>query len=275
MVIDAHHHLWQYSAAQYGWIDPGMEALRRDFVPADLRAVLRTSGVDGAVAVQARQTLEETNWLLDAADAHAEMLGVVGWVPLIDPKVEGLLEKLSERGKLKGVRHVLQDEPDDRYMLRADFNRGLAVLQATGLVYDILIYERHLPQTIEFVDRHPGQVFVLDHMGKPCIKSGEISSWKHGISELAKRSNVFCKVSGMVTEADWGRWDAASLRPYWDAILESFGPSRMMFGSDWPVLLLASSYARWIDTVRGYAIELTTYEQSRIWGETAKAVYRL
>jgi L-fuconolactonase len=275
LIIDAHHHLWNYDPVEYEWIGPEMAAIRRSFLPEDLNAMLGANGVRGAVAVQARQTLEETRWLLDLARTHDRMAGVVGWAPLIDAGVEATLERFATDRKLKGVRHILQAEADDRFMLREDFNRGIGLLRSFGLVYDILIYERHLPQAIEFVDRHPEQVFVLDHIAKPRIAVGEISPWKERIADLGKRQNVFCKFSGVVTEADWKRWDAGSIRPYWDAVLESFGPSRMMFGSDWPVLLVASSYEHWMETVRGFTSELTSAEQSRIWGETATAVYGL
>jgi L-fuconolactonase len=273
--IDAHHHFWHYLREEYPWMSDRMDVIRRDFLPDDLAAVLTTAGIDGTVAVQARQTLEETRWLLDLADRHNFMRGVVGWVPLVEGSVGRELEILAHRPKLRAVRHVLHDEPDDFYMLRDDFNRGIALLKDFGLGYDLLIFERHLPQTIEFVDRHPAQVFVVDHIAKPRIREGAISPWRENLEELAKRPNVFCKLSGMVTEADWRSWTISQLRPYAEAALEIFGPPRLMFGSDWPVVLVAAEYNRWVQTVRAMISGLSESEQARILGGTAMEAYRL
>ena len=240
-LIDAHHHLWIYNERDYVWISDAMKSLRRDFEVPDLERVTRESGVQGTVAVQARQTIEETEWLLDIAEHHPFILGVVGWVPLDKEDAAPLLERFAQHPRLKAVRHVLHDEPDDFYMLRADFNRGVSMLRSYGLAYDILIFERHLPQTLQFVDRHPEQVFVVDHIAKPRIRDGLFSPWREQMEELAKRENVYCKVSGMVTEADWKTWTATNLRPYFDVVLSAFGPGRLMFGSDWPVLTVAGN----------------------------------
>ncbi|MBN1672500.1 MAG: amidohydrolase family protein [Kiritimatiellae bacterium] len=273
--VDSHHHFWQYNAAEYGWIGDTMAGLRRDFGPQDLEREIRAAGLDAVVSVQARQSLAETEWLCGLAARHAFIAGVVGWVPLADRDIRARLDALAAHPKLKAVRHVLQDEPDASYMLRPDFNAGVAVLREYGLAYDILIYERHLPQTLEFVDRHPDQVFVLDHAGKPLIRSQTRSPWDARIRELAKRANVYCKVSGMVTEADWAAWNEAQLRPYVDVLLESFGPARLMFGSDWPVCLAACPYARWLETVRGYIGRLSADEQASLLGGTAVKAYGL
>lgn len=275
MLIDAHHHLWEYNDRDYGWMGGEMTALRRNFLVADLAQVMRESDVEGTVAVQARQTIEETEVLLDLASQNDFLLGVVGWVPLIDPQVARDLERLVNSPKLKGVRHVLHDEADDFYMLREDFNRGVSLLRGFGLAYDILIFERHLPQTLQFVDRHPEQLFVVDHIAKPRIRQGVLSPWKENISELAKRRNVYCKVSGMATEADWHRWTPEQLRPYFDAVLAAFGPKRLMFGSDWPVLTLAASYPRWVGTFRSFIAELSQDDQEEICHRTARRAYRL
>ena len=275
MLIDAHHHLWRYNDRDYVWMSGEMAALRRDFVMPDLERVTRESGVDGTIAVQARQTLEETLWLLELAAHHPLLLGVVGWIALAAPDVAGYLDRLAGNAKLKGVRHVLHDEPDDLYMLREDFNRGVSLLQVRGLVYDILIFERHLPQTLTFVDRHPQQIFVVDHIAKPRIREGMIASWKKNLTELAKRENVYCKISGMATEAEWKSWSPEQLRPYFDVVLAAFGPERLMFGSDWPVLTLAGSYRRWVETFRGFIAELSGDEQSEICSGTATRAYRL
>ena len=275
MLIDAHHHLWQYNDHDYIWMTGEMEPLRRDFLTPDLRSVCEESGVEGSVAVQARQTLAETEWLLQLAEKCSLIRGVVGWIPLIEDHVGSFLDRYSQNRRLKGVRHVLHDEPDDEYMLRDDFNRGVDRLQAYNLTYDILIFERHLPQTIQFVDRHPNQVFILDHIAKPRIREEILSPWRDNIRELAKRHNVYCKLSGMVTEAKWNTWTESDLVPYFETVLSAFGPSRLMFGSDWPVLTLACSYRRWTDCVRSFVSELSTDEQQRILSGSAIAAYRL
>ena len=275
MAIDSHHHFWTYTTAEYGWIDDAMKVIRRDFLPADLEKEIQAAGVDGVVSVQARQTLEENRFLLEFARRHDFIRGVVGWVPLIDPNVKGVLEEFAGQRKAKAVRHVLQGEADDRYMLRDDFNRGIALLKDFGLVYDILIFERHLPQTLQFVDRHPDQVFVLDHIAKPRIADDLLSPWQSFIVELSHRPNVYCKVSGMATEADWQGWSEKQLRPYFDTVLSAFGPKRLMFGSDWPVCLLAVEYGEWHKLVTGWAAELSESEQARILGETAIEAYKL
>jgi L-fuconolactonase len=273
--IDAHQHLWKYSPAEYPWISENMDTLRRDFLIQDLVGVLEESHIEGVITVQATQTLGETQWLLDLARSYDFIRGVVGWVALTDPKVKRDLEQLSTYAKLKSVRHLLHDEPDDFYMLREDFNRGINLLNDFDLRYDLLIFERHLQQTIEFVDRHPNQIFILDHMAKPRIREGMISPWKENLTELARRENVFCKLSGLVTEASWQSWTEADLDPYLQVVLTAFGAKRVMFGSDWPVLLLGSSYKRWMDTVRRGISHLSEYEQERIVGKTAVEVYGL
>ena len=275
MLIDAHHHLWHYNETDYPWISEGMTELRRDFLIPDLEAVMRGAGVDGTVVVQARQTLQETEWLLNLANTNQQVLGVVGWVPLIDPDVENTLGRFASNPRLRAARHVLHDESDDFYMLREDFNRGVGLLRGFGLAYDILIFERHLPQTLEFVDRHPEQVFIVDHIAKPKIKESVISPWKENIAELARRENVYCKVSGMATEADWNRWTPEQLRPYFDTVLAAFGPKRLMFGSDWPVLTLAATYRRWVDTSLTFMSELSAADQQDICQNTAIRAYRL
>lgn len=274
-MIDAHHHLWRYTPEAYPWIADDMAVLRRDFLIADLRPSMAEAGVTGLVAVQAQQDVEETRWLLDVAGTADDILGVVGWVPLIERDVDGLLEELATHPKLRGVRHVLQDERDDRYMLRGDFNSGVSRLRGHGLTYDILIYERHLPQTLTFVDRHPKQVFVLDHVAKPRIRDCVTSPWRELMRELAKRPHVFCKVSGMATEADWQGWSDDDLRPYVDVALEAFGPKRLMFGSDWPVLTLAGSYERWLSAFRRLTSGLSDDERAWIERRTAVEAYGL
>jgi L-fucono-1,5-lactonase len=276
--IDAHHHLWRYNADEFGWINERMGVLRRDFLPGDLKPLLDRAGISGAIAVQACQSLEETRWLLNLANEPgnaAWMKGVVGWAPIAAPDFSETLAELRQSTKLKGVRHVIQDEPDDQFILGADFNRGIRMLRDTGPVYDILIRARHLPQTVRFVDMHPDQSFVLDHCAKPLIATAQLEPWSTHMRELAKRPNVCCKLSGLVTEADWQQWTPSILEPYWRVVLDAFGPSRLLFGSDWPVSLLASSYQRWVDTVAEWVAPLSESERNAIWGVTASRVYSL
>lgn len=275
MIIDAHHHFWDYSREEYGWIDASMSAIARDFGPAHLAAAAGEVGVDGVVSVQARQTLAETDWLLDLADRHELILGVVGWAPLADDGVADVLAGLATRPKLKAVRHVVQDEPDPQFLEGTAFNHGVGLLEQHNLAYDLLVFERQLPQAIAFVDRHPNARFVLDHIAKPRIKAGELSPWRENLTQLAERPNVCCKVSGMVTEADLANWTAEGLRPYFDAALQAFGPDRLMFGSDWPVCLLASGYAEWFQTVASWASELSESERRGLFGGNAARAYQL
>ncbi len=273
-VIDAHHHLWWYSEEEYAWIDDTMAKIRRDFLPDDLVRVMEESGVDGAVAVQARQTQEETEWLLDLADATDKIVGVIGWASLTSPEFAETMQRFAGRGKLRGLRHVLQGEPAG-YMLGTAFNEGVSQLKTMGLTYDVLVYERQLDEVIAFVDRHPEQPFVLDHVAKPLIRDGVLEPWATKMRELARRENVWCKVSGMVTEADWNRWTAESLRPYLDVVTEAFGPYRLMVGSDWPVCLVASGYAQWFGVLRDYFSRFSSQEQDAIFGATAIKFYGL
>jgi L-fuconolactonase len=275
MKIDAHHHFWKYDSIEYGWIDDAMAVIRRNFLPEDLQAEIAKAGIDGVVSVQARQSLLETECLLHLATDHDFIKGVVGWVELVSPSAIIQLETYARNPKLKSVRHVVQAEPDENFLLRPDFNRGISELKRFNLAYDILIFERHLPQTIRFVDTHPDQVFVLDHIAKPRIKSGDIEPWKTNLRELAKRPNVYCKISGMVTEADYQTWTEAQLRRYFDVVLEAFGPKRLMFGSDWPVCLVACDYVRWHNLIKKFISDLSTNEQARILGDTAMEAYKL
>jgi L-fuconolactonase len=273
--IDSHHHFWKYTPAEYGWIGDDMKAIRRDFLPADLEPTIRAAGIDGVVSVQARQTIEETAFLLDHANRHSFIRGVVGWAPLADPKVGGLLENLRGQKKLKGMRHVVQGEPDDNFILGKEFNRGVSELKKFGLVYDILIFERHLAPSVKFVDQHPDQVFVIDHVAKPRIKDRVVSPWREQMKEIARRPNVYCKVSGMATEANWKSWTEADLKPYLDTVIEAFGPRRLMFGSDWPVMLVACPYQKWVDAVSRATAAWSAPEKERFWGGTAVEAYKL
>jgi L-fuconolactonase len=273
--IDAHHHLWHYAPQEYGWIDGSMLRLQRDYTPADLSQAMTAASIDGTIAVQARQSLEETRYLLSHANSHPFIEAVVGWAPIASADFLSCLEELVDNPKLKGLRHVVQSEANDDFILGRDFNRGIAALQSSDLVYEILIYERHLPQVTQFVDAHANQIFVLDHIAKPRIREQVLSPWRRQIHELARRENVFCKVSGMVTEADWQSWTEADLIPYLDVVFDAFGPGRVMMGSDWPVCLLAVEYAEWFGLLDRYASKLSKYERELFFGGTATRVYGL
>ncbi len=275
MIIDAHQHFIQFRPGDYPWISADMEGLRRDRLPGELLEITAKNGVEATVAVEARQNLQETEWLLGLADHNPLIAGVVGWVDLCDPLVEGLLEPYADNEALKGVRHVLHDEPDDDYMLRPDFLHGIGVLGSFGLTYDILIFPRHLPQTLELVRHFPDQPFVIDHIAKPAIRDGEIVRWKDALRPIAGCSNVSCKLSGMVTEARPGAWSAADFLPYIETVVELFGPERVMFGSDWPVCTLEADYETVLEIVQQAVSPMSTAEQEMIFAETAREFYGL
>jgi L-fuconolactonase len=275
MVIDSHHHYWHYNPIEYDWIDDSMKHIRRDFLPEDLSKTIHKAGIEGVVSVQARQTVEETVWLLGIAKQNPFMKGVVGWLPLVDNDIESYLEKFTPDKNLKGLRHVVQGEQDPNFILRPDFNRGISLLKKYSLVYDILVVERQLPNSIRFVGNHPNQVFVLDHIAKPLIGQNQISPWRENIRELAKHPNVNCKISGMVTEADFTMWTPEQLQPYFDVIMEAFGPDRLLFGSDWPVCLVATTYPNWVELVKKNISIFTKDDQDKILGGNAIRIYGL
>jgi L-fuconolactonase len=271
--LDSHQHFWQYSATEYAWINDRMSDLRRDFMPQDLKPLLEQRGFDGSIAVQARQSIEETLWLLDLADQHRFIRGVVGWVPLCSGEARQHLTTLAGRNHLVGVRHVVQDERDDQFMMRPDFRQGIAALAGFGLVYDLLIYPRHLRVAADLVREFPAQTFVLDHLAKPAIAFGKHEPWAGQIRTLARFPNVFCKLSGMVTEARWKRWKPADFVPYLDTALEAFGAERLMIGSDWPVSTLSSSYADTLGIVLNYLGRLSEDERDGILGGNCARAY--
>lgn len=272
MRIDAHQHFWRFDRAEYPWIPPG-SALERDWLPDDLARLLATAGLDGCVAVQARQSLEESRWLLSLADAAPIIKAVVGWVDLRGENLPRDLAELSRHPRFRGVRHVAQDEPDDRFLVRPEFVRGVERLADFGLTYDLLIYPRQLPAAIELVQRFPQQPFVLDHLAKPSIRTGELSPWREQVRELAASPNVMCKVSGMVTEADHARWQPRDMRAYLDVVFAAFGEDRLMYGSDWPVCLLAASYERQLAIVKDYVGPLGVAVERNVFGENAARFY--
>jgi len=273
--IDAHQHFWNYSTAEYPWIGTGMERLARDYAPADLESVATPAGVAGSVAVQARQSAEETRWLLSLAADNPFIRGVVGWVDLRGERVADEISLFAGHEKFVVVRHVVQDEPDPRFLLGEDFVRGVRALHQFGLVYDLLVYPNQLPAAVGLASQLPEQSFVLDHLAKPLVRSGEIKPWRRDIEALARHPNVSCKLSGLVTEAAWRAWKRADFTPYLDVALAAFGPQRLMFGSDWPVCLLSGEYAEVVAIIEEFIATLAPAERSSIWGDTACRVYRL
>jgi len=267
--VDAHQHFWRYDAAHYPWIDDAMAALRRDFLPQDLAPALQRAGFAACVAVQARHAIDETRWLLELADAHPFVAGVVGWVDLQSARAGADLEVLARHPKLVGIRHIAQAEPDDRFLLRRSFVEGLARLEEFDLAYDILIYSRHLPAAAELAARLPRQRFVLDHLAKPDIRGRAIDPWARDLRALAACPNVCAKLSGLVTEADWSRWTPADIRPYLDVAFDCFGAERLMVGSDWPVCTVAGDYARTMAVVVDYLAEHAAVDREAVLGGNA------
>jgi L-fuconolactonase len=274
MRIDAHQHFWHYDAAEYAWIDDTMPALRRNYTPDDLQLEMAAAGFDRSIAVQARQSLDETRALLAHADAHPFVAGVVGWVDLASPAIDAQLEDVAAHPRLVGVRHVVQSEPDG-FLASEAFRQGVSRLERHGLTYDLLIYARQLPEAVELVKAFPDQRFVLDHLGKPDVKTGGMAAWRAPFEKLAAFPNVWCKLSGLVTEADWHAWTPGQLQPFIDAALESFGPDRLMIGSDWPVCTLAGAYARVMAVMEDALAGCSTRERASVLGGTAQRVWNL
>ncbi|MET3026977.1 amidohydrolase family protein [Flavobacterium sp. UW10123] len=272
--IDSHQHFWVFDPVRDSWIDETMQNIQRDFLPEDLHPLLNANQFEGCVAVQASQSEEETQFLLDLASKNDFINGVVGWVDLRNESIEERLQFFSDQKKLKGFRHVVQGEVDD-FMDGAAFRRGIKALKAFNYTYDILIFHRQLSAAIRLVKDFPEQRFVIDHIAKPDIKSGSIDSWKKGIEEIAKYDNVWCKISGMVTEADWKNWKPEDLKPYLDVIFENFSADKLMYGSDWPVLNVASDYHEAVKTLKDYISKFSIEDQNKIWFENAKEFYKL
>jgi L-fuconolactonase len=272
MNIDAHQHFWRYAPETHAWIDDTMPVLRRDFLPGDLAPLLHGAGFDGCVAVQAAQTLAETRWLLDLAAEHPFIQGVVGWVDLRSAALEQTLDALCSNRRFKGVRHIVQSEADG-FLDDGAFRRGVAALGKRGLTYDVLVYARQLPQAVRFVRDLPDVTFVLDHLGKPDIRRAERSEWQAHVRALAAHPNVFCKLSGLVTEADWKGWRREDFAPHIDAAVECFGAGRLLVGSDWPVCTLAASYDEVIGITRAYFGQFSATEQRAVFGANAARVY--
>lgn len=275
MRIDAHQHFWNYDAARDTWITDDMSVLREDYCPEQLHSELRANGFDGSIAVQADQSEAETRFLLGLAERYPFLLGVVGWIDLTAPDIEERLAKLRSHEKLCGFRHIVQSEPDDQFMLRAEFRRGIGCLSRFGFTYDILIYPRQLPAAVKLVASYPRQKFVLDHIAKPEMKIRKMEPWAAHMRELASYPNVFCKLSGLITEVDWGNWKPDDIRPYFEVAWECFGPDRLMFGSDWPVCLLAGDYTRTYGLISEFLAGRSTEQQEKIFGSNAARFYGL
>jgi L-fuconolactonase len=274
MKIDAHQHFWKYDAQAYPWLDDSMRALQRDFLPEHLKPLLDAAGVDRTIAVQASQTLDETQWLLELADAHSWISGVIGWVDLQSDAVDAQLETIAGRPKLLGIRHVVQAEAPG-FLEGHAFRRGVARLERHGLTYDVLIYARQLAEAADFARALPDGRFVVDHLAKPDIRGGGFDAWRTGLAALAGLPHVWCKLSGLVTEADWRAWTPEQLRPYIDTAVELFGPDRLMFGSDWPVCTVAAGYARTLAVVEEALDACSAAERARIFGGTAQELWKI
>jgi L-fuconolactonase len=275
MKIDSHQHFWIYNPSEYGWISNDMEILQRNYLPDQLQTELFSIGFDGSIVVQARQSQEETKWILNLAEQNSFIKGVVGWVDLCSPGIEEELIQFSGHPKLVGLRHVIHDEPDDNFILRKDFLNGIAYLKKFGLTYDILIFPRHLPNAIQFVSQFPEQLFVLDHLAKPLIKDKKVSPWRKDIEKLARFKNVYCKLSGMVTEADVKNWTQEDLIPYLDIVFAAFGTDRLMIGSDWPVCRVAGLYKQVMEVVLDYIESYPAEDKNKILGKNALKAYQL
>jgi L-fuconolactonase len=275
MKLDAHQHFWIFNDHEYGWINDSMEVLKRDYLPGDLCKELSTSGISGSVAVQARQSINETRWLLKLAEDNDFIKGVVGWVDLCSPELRKQLEEFTCYPKFKGVRHVIHDEPDDNFLLKDDFLRGIAIIGDYNLTYDLLLFPKHLRVAEKMVSMFPHQRFILDHISKPLIRSQIIDPWKEDILRIAKYKNVWCKLSGMVTEADWNNQKQEDFHPYLDIVFKAFGTERIMFGSDWPVCRLAGSYQHVLQIVENYISLLSAKERTKIMGNNCKDAYCL
>lgn len=271
--IDSHQHFWQYNPQKHDWITDDMKVIQRDFLPSDLLPILQKNNIDGCISVQADQTEDETDFLLELSDNHDFIRGIVGWVDLRADNIYERLEHYSQFKKLKGFRHIVQSETDTEFMLRPKFKNGITALALYDFTYDILIYHYQLEQAIQFVKLFPNQKFVLDHLGKPDIKSGEYALWQTNIKKLALHQNVFCKISGMITEGEWNDWKPSDFKVYLDTIVKTFGTDRLMYGSDFPVCTLAATYEAQLNIITVYFSTFTNLEKKKIMGDNASKFY--
>ncbi|MBL7697644.1 MAG: amidohydrolase family protein [Chitinophagaceae bacterium] len=272
MVIDAHVHFWKYSKEDLPWIDRDMKILQKDYLPTELELTLHRNHVDGCIAVQAATEEVETRFLAELANTHPVIKGVVGWTDLRASNVEKKLSELKEYPSIKGIRHIVQSEPDD-FLYDENFRAGVSLLKEFGYTYDILIYPRQLKAAVDFVRAFPDQVFILDHSAKPDVKNKEMDMWKKGITDLAMFPNVSCKLSGLITEAAWKEWSPAEFYPYLDVVFQAFGVERLMFGSDWPVMLLSGIYVQWKSLLEKYMEKHLQEEKDAVFGLNAQRIY--
>jgi len=275
MIIDAHHHFWKYDPVTYAWIDDRMQAIARDFNPHDLEPVLEKNQVDGAITVQVEETLVETKILIEIAEGMEQIKAVVGWVDLKDPKVENDLISFKTAHKLKGFRAIMQGSPDEQYLKNKGFISGVKKLKDHDFTYDILIYHDQIPSTLRFLEQCPDQPFILDHIAKPDIRNGEIRKWKENMKELSSFPDLYCKLSGIITEAKWDGWRYEDLSPYLDVAGEYFGTDRLCYGSDWPVCLLAGQYEEVLGVVQRFLQQVTPVEQEKVLSGNAMKFYKL
>src|SRR5690554_5963350 len=275
MIIDAHQHFWNYSPQKHSWINSEMGIIKRDFLPEDLLEIYKANKVSGCVAVQAEQSEEETMFLLQLAEEYDFIKGVVGWLDLRHHDLENRIKHFQQFKKLKGLRHVVQDEPDPNFLLDTDFQKGLGILEKYDLTYDLLVFPHQLNAAIQTVENFPNLKFVLDHIAKPPIKDQIMAPWEDLISLIGSKKNVYCKISGMVTEASWASWQQEDFVPYLDTVFRTFGIDRVMFGSDWPVCLLAGNFARVLEIVTNYANGLSEEEKKKLFYENAASFYDL
>ena len=275
MRIDAHQHFWNYDPVRDAWISEEMSVIRRDFTPKDLAPELAAHRIDSTIVVQVDQSEAETLFMLDLAEKHSHIGAVVGWVDFRAPNIRERLQYFSQFPKLRGFRHIVQNEPDDRYLLREDFLRGITALGEFDFLYEVLIFPKQLPAAIEFVAKFPKQLFVLNHIAKPLIKAKEIDTWARHMRALAAAPNISCKVSGMITEADWKNWRPEDLRPYLDVVFDAFEPDRLLFGSDWPVCMLAGTYTQVTRLLEDYVRNRPQSEKDKLFGDNAARIYRV
>jgi L-fuconolactonase len=273
--IDSHQHFWIYDKARHSWMDDSMEACRQNFLPAHLQPILQQNGFAGCVAIQVDQTEADNNFALRLAEKNSFIKGVVGWVDLQANNIEERLQHYSHIKPMKGFRHILQSEADDKFMLNAKFKHGISLLNKYDFSYDILIKPNHLLYAKELAAAFPDQRFVINHLAKPFIKAGKIDGWKEGMQALAAYQNVSCKVSGLVTEADWANWNPEDFTPYLDVVFNAFDANRVMYGSDWPVCNLAGGYSGVLKIIECYIDHLSQNEQELFWAKNAIEFYRL
>jgi L-fuconolactonase len=274
MLIDSHVHFWKYNKTDLPWIDRSMKILQKNYLPEDIALTLKRNNIDGCIAVQAASIEVETRFLAELANTHSIIRGVVGWADLKSPEVEKKLGELKQYSSIVGVRHIVQSEADD-FLYDEGFRNGIALLKDFDYTFDILIYSRQLPAAVDFVRAFPDQQFIIDHCAKPDIKGGGLESWRKGITDLALYPNVSCKLSGLFTEANWKEWSPADFYPYLDVVFESFGVERLMFGSDWPVMLLSGIYVQWKSLLEKYMESFLEEEKEMVFGGNAARVYNV